>query len=60
MKHLSIIVPEAQDNLSTIACIVGTYEIFKRANRHSKEGGKNELFKIELVGISKKEEVYNG
>ena len=60
MKHLSIIVPEAQDNLSTIACIVGTYEIFKRANRPSKEGGKNELFKIELVGISKKEEVYNG
>ena len=60
MKHLSIIVPEAQDNLSTIACMVGTYEIFKRANRHSTEGGKQELFKVELVGISKKEEVYNG
>ena len=60
MKHLSIIVPEAQDNLSTIACIVGTYEIFKRANRHSKEGGKSEMFKIELVGISESEEVYNG
>jgi AraC-like DNA-binding protein len=28
MKHLTIIVPVGQSNLSTIACIVGTYEIF--------------------------------
>ena len=60
MKHLTILVPEGQNNLSTVACIVGAYEIFKRANGYWKEINKRELFTIELAGISKKEEVYSG
>lgn len=60
MKHLTIIVPVGQSNLSTIACIVGTYEIFTVANKYWKTTGKKELFKIELAGISKKAEVYDG
>jgi transcriptional regulator GlxA family with amidase domain len=60
MKHLTIIVPDGQSNLSSIASIVGAYEIFIRANEYWKETGKKELFKIELAGISKKVEVYNG
>ncbi len=60
MKHLTILVPEGQDNLSTVACIVGAYEIFKRANGYWKEAGKKELFTIELAGVSKKEEFYSG
>jgi transcriptional regulator GlxA family with amidase domain len=60
MKHLTILVPDGQSNLSTIASIVGPYEIFARANQHWKEAGRREIFKIELAGISKKSEVNNG
>lgn len=55
MKHLTIIVPDRQAGLTTVACIVGVYEIFTRANAYRKETGKKELFNIELAGISKKE-----
>jgi transcriptional regulator GlxA family with amidase domain len=57
MKHISIIVPDVQNNLSSI---VGAYKIFTRANEYWKEIGKKELFAIQLVGISKKVEFYEG
>jgi len=60
MKHISIIVPDGQSNLSTVACIVGTYEIFISANKYQERNGKKELYKIELVGSSKKSEFENG
>jgi len=57
MKHLTIIVPEGENNLSSI---VGAYKIFTRANAYWKENGRKELFKIELAGISKEIEFYGG
>jgi transcriptional regulator GlxA family with amidase domain len=57
MKHLTIIVPEGQNNLSSI---VGVYKIFTRANAYWKESGRKELFKIQLAGISKEVEFYEG
>jgi transcriptional regulator GlxA family with amidase domain len=60
MKHISIIVPDGQTTLSTVACIVGTYEIFTTANSCWKKSGKKELYKIELAGVSKKAEFDNG
>jgi transcriptional regulator GlxA family with amidase domain len=69
MKHLTILVPDGQNNLSSI---VGTYKIFTRANEYwslaesrgqtpaGKKTGRTELFKIELAGISKNVEFYNG
>jgi len=57
MKHLTIIVPEGENNLSSI---VGAYKIFTRANKYWKENGRKELFKIELAGISKEIEFYGG
>lgn len=57
MKHLTIIVPEGQNNLSSI---VGAYKIFTRANTYRKEAGKKELFRIQLAGISKEVEFYDG
>jgi transcriptional regulator GlxA family with amidase domain len=57
MKHLTIIVPEGQNNLSSI---VGAYKIFTKANQYWKENGKKELFKIELAGISNEVEFYGG
>src|SRR5688572_13202569 len=57
MKRLTILVPNGQNNLSSI---VGAYKIFTRANDYWKKNGKKELFKIELAGISKKVEFYDG
>jgi len=57
MKHLTILVPEGENNLSSI---VGAYKIFTRANEYWKNSGRKELFKIELAGISKKVDFYNG
>src|SRR5436190_12323323 len=57
MKHLTILVPDRENNLSSI---VSSYKIFTRANAYWKEIGRRELFKIELAGISKKVEFYDG
>lgn len=57
MKHLTIIVPEGQNNLSSI---VGPYKIFTRANQYWRESGREELFKIELAGVSDKVDFYGG
>ena len=57
VKHLTILVPEGENNLSSI---VGAYKIFTRANKYWKEMGRRELFRIELAGITKKVEFYDG
>jgi len=57
MKHLTIIVPEGENNLSSI---VGAYKIFTRANHYWKERGKEVLFTIQLAGLSKEIDFYDG
>lgn len=63
MKHLTIIVPDGENNLSSI---VGAYKIFTRANQYwsqtaaGKEAGSKGLFAIELAGISKEVTFYEG
>lgn len=57
MKHLTIVVPEGENNLSSIT---GSYEIFKRANEYWKQKGKQELFTIQLAGISNKVDFNKG
>lgn len=57
MKHLTIIVPEGENNLSSI---VGAYKIFTRANEYWKGSGRKKLFTIQLAGISKKVTFYDG
>jgi transcriptional regulator GlxA family with amidase domain len=57
MKHLTILVPDGQNNLSSI---VGAYKIFTRANEYWKDSGRSAVFKIQLAGISKKVEFYDG
>jgi transcriptional regulator GlxA family with amidase domain len=49
MKNLIIIIPEGENNLSSIT---GTFEIFNKANEFWIENGHKELFKIQLAGIS--------
>ena len=58
MKHLTIIVPDGEGN--NLSSIVGAYKIFTRANEYWKQLGRRQLFKIELAGISKKVEFYEG
>ncbi|MEO6452607.1 MAG: helix-turn-helix domain-containing protein [Ginsengibacter sp.] len=57
MKHLTIVVPDGDNNISSIT---GAYEIFKKANEYWKERGKKELFTIQLAGITKKVEYCEG
>lgn len=57
MKHLTIIVPDGHNNLSSI---VGAYKIFSRANEFWRDNGKGELFTIQLAGISKEVDFYDG
>lgn len=49
MKHLTILVPNGENNLSSIT---GAYEIFKKANSFWVANGRKELFTIQLAGIS--------
>lgn len=58
MKHLTILVPDAQTSFNTFACIVGAYDIFNRANAFWKASGKEQLFKVELAGASEKAEAF--
>jgi transcriptional regulator GlxA family with amidase domain len=57
MKHLTILVPEGENNLSSI---VGAYKIFTRANEYRKAAGKDALFRIELASTSKEVDFYGG
>lgn len=58
MKHLTILVPDGEGN--NLSSIVGAYKIFSRANACWKAAGKKPLFHIELAGISKKVDYYDG
>lgn len=57
MKHLTIIVPDGENNLSSI---VGAYKIFSRANACWKESHNSDLFTIQLAGISNEVHFYEG
>src|SRR5688572_26400776 len=57
MKHLTILVPNGENNLSSI---VGSWKILTRANNYWKDKGNRDVFKIELAGISKRVSFYDG
>ena len=59
MKHLSILVPDEQTSMSTIACIVGAYQVFSEANSYLTSKGEKAIFKIELVGAAKNDFLNN-
>lgn len=57
MKHLTILVPEGENNLSSI---VGTYKIFSRANDYWKGLGRHPVFRITLAGLSSEVSFHGG
>lgn len=60
MKHLSIIVPNEQTTMSTVACIVGTLQLFNEANQCRIRNGKSPVYEVILVGPTKTEYLNNG
>ena len=60
MKHLTIIFPDERSNLSTVACIAGTFEIIAVANACRRKAGKQDLFTVTLAGFTEKEELHGG
>ncbi|MDF3077591.1 MAG: AraC family transcriptional regulator [Sphingobacteriaceae bacterium] len=57
MKHISILVPNGENNLSSI---VGSYKILSRADQIWKEKHGKEMFTIQLLGISRAVDFYDG
>jgi transcriptional regulator GlxA family with amidase domain len=58
MKHVTIIVPEGEGN--NLSSIVGAYKLFSKANEYWKQGGNSEQFVIQLAGISKNIQFFDG
>jgi transcriptional regulator GlxA family with amidase domain len=56
MKHISILVPKGAAALS---CIEGPYIAFTKVNEFLEGMGKLPLFKVQLVGLTKEEQVYD-
>lgn len=57
MKHVSVIVPTGQCVLSSI---VGAYKVFNTVNQLLSEAGKSPSFAVDLVGLNKETEIYDG
>jgi transcriptional regulator GlxA family with amidase domain len=57
MKHLTILVPNGHNNLSSIA---GAYKLFSRANEYRRKSGRKDVFTIQLAGLSKEVDFYEG
>ncbi|MET0462031.1 MAG: helix-turn-helix domain-containing protein [Chitinophagaceae bacterium] len=57
MKHISIIVPDGENNLSSI---VGAYKILMRANAYVRESRGADLYQIQLVGVKEEVEFHGG
>ncbi len=57
MKHVSVIVPEGPVVLSSV---VGVFKLFGQVNNFLKDQGVDPFYEIQLVGISKKTELYDG
>ncbi len=60
MKHLTILVPDVQTANSTVACIVGAYQLFTGANDYWQKQGKQALFRIETAGVAGEAAFING
>ncbi|OCA79542.1 AraC family transcriptional regulator [Chryseobacterium contaminans] len=60
MKHLTILVPDVQTGPNTLSCIIGSYHIFTEANRYYSLNNKDQIFTIELAGVTKQSDFVNG
>jgi transcriptional regulator GlxA family with amidase domain len=56
MKHISILVPRGA---AVLSCIEGAYTLFTKTNDFLMAMGKQPLFEVHLVGLTKEAQVYN-
>lgn len=59
MKHITVLYPEGQCNLSTIACIVGTVEIFSRAAAYWVQQGNKKKYQLVIACTAPQKEYVN-
>lgn len=57
MKRITILVPDGENNLSSI---VGAFKILSRANAYWSEKGNKHIYQIELAGVSKHVDFHGG
>lgn len=60
MKHITILYPEGRCTLSTIACIIGTVEVFAKADGYWKQQGNGQKHEVVVAGTSGKANYING
>src|SRR5947209_18133391 len=58
MQRITIAVPDGSGN--NLSSIIGSYKILTRANEFWKKSGQREIYKIEVAGVSKTVEYYDG
>lgn len=59
MKHITLLYPEGQCNLSTVACIVGTVEIFSSASEYWIRQGNKQKYQLAVAGTRPEKEYVN-
>ena len=59
MKHITLLYPNGECNLSTVACIVGTVEIFSRANGYWTQQGNKQKYQLSVAGTTSKKQYIN-
>ena len=51
MKHITLLYPEGQCNLSTVACIIGTVEVFNKAEAYWVEQGHKPNCRLSVAAV---------
>jgi transcriptional regulator GlxA family with amidase domain len=60
MQRIVIVFPQQLSNLSTVACIIGTVEVFTKANDYWKKQGNRQQYELIIAGTATKEEYVKG
>jgi transcriptional regulator GlxA family with amidase domain len=60
MERIVILFPQEQSSLSTIACIVGTVEVFTKANDFWQKHGRRQKYELIIAGTANNNEYVNG
>lgn len=60
MKQLALLIPDAQTTMSTVACIVGSHQLFAEANVQYQRLGREPVFSVHLVSASPEKALHHG
>ncbi|MEO7309099.1 MAG: helix-turn-helix domain-containing protein [Chitinophagaceae bacterium] len=60
MERIAILFPQQQSALSTVACIIGTVEVFTKASEYWEKQGNKQKYELIIAGTATKEEFVKG